>query len=260
MPALHTEFYTSVFSSATALFDDTSVRDAFRSNLHNSNIVYAHALKRLAKEKSGEALADDEFWIACGTNSPQRTVHFVLSCTEGPMGTYPIFIFSPLPLAHISAPFLSSHMERLVQVLYKVLGQQPQRVYSVFSPKPVAHEFKRLWSETTAVASYLEPYYAAKLSFCTRKSFVNRQLTGHPDLIHNPRPAVEADIPKVAPLCYGFAQESVRFVIIANSLSDTCCRSLLSCQRQMPRQKHNSSFGTASCGYTKSSFPMGSQT
>jgi hypothetical protein len=168
----------------------------------------AHALKALARERAGEAPSQDELWIVCYSNSPQPTIDFVLSCTNGPLGKYPIFIFTPHPYSQLTDEFIQPRILRLVHTL---LGVVPlRRVYSIFAPHNVAATFAELWSTHTGVTLDQDPeYYAALLTFCTKRTFVNRQMTINPELVYEIRPAVEDDIPEAAELCHGFAAEAV---------------------------------------------------
>ena len=200
--------FVETFTSASAISDN--VWEALKAKPRDSNIILPHALKSLAEEKSGELPVSNQVWIACSSYNP-RTVDLVLSCTEGPMGSYPIFIFSTRPFASLTHEYL---LPRLVALARKLREAVPiKRVYSVFAPEPITQLFASLWTEATGVEGYTdEPYYAAKLSYCTKRSIVNRQTIVHADLVYDLRPAINDDILDVAELCYDFAAASVSYL------------------------------------------------
>lgn len=124
------------------------------------------------------------------------------------MGKYPIFIFSPHAYHRLNDDFVYPRISRVVPALLAAVSVG--RVYSIFAPESVATTFAELWTKHTSVSMDREPkYYAALLTFCTRRSFINRQMTMNPELIYEIRPAVEDDILEAAELCYGFAAEAV---------------------------------------------------
>jgi hypothetical protein len=141
------------------------------------------------------------------------------------MGTYPIFIFTTHPYHTLNDDIFAQFIDDMIQALRVVVS--PPRVYSVFAPEPLTRTFVDLWTQMTGIQSYQEPYYAAKLSYCTAKTFVNRSTTTFPGLTFDLRPAVEADIPAAALLCYGFAADSVsavyRVCFYTNMLAGAFC-------------------------------------
>jgi len=203
--------FIETFTCASAITD--IVWEALKAKPRDSNTILPHALKSLAEEKSGELPTSNERWIVCSSYN-SHTVDLVLSCTEGPMGSYPIFIFSTRPFADLTEEYLLPRLDALVRAVYEEVPIE--RVYSVFAPDPITQLFVSLWTEATGVQSYTdEPYYAAKLSYCTRRSIVNRQTTVHPDLVYDLRPAVDDDILDVAELCHKFAADCVSIFIIS---------------------------------------------
>ncbi|KAL0058355.1 hypothetical protein AAF712_014974 [Marasmius tenuissimus] len=86
-----------------------------------------------------------------------------------------------------------------------------ERVFSVFAPDDIASIFAQKWSRLTGVNILPEPYYAAKLSYCTKDTFNRRSLTQNPawDL----RPARDEDLPPVAELCRQFAATCEPFIL-----------------------------------------------
>src|SRR5215471_952647 len=108
MPALTSATTTATYTAASSLPE--AVWTSFKSNARNANIMDAHAAKALARERAGEVPSRDELWIVCYTNN---TIDFVLSCTNGPLGKYPIFIFTPLPYHQLSEEFVRFRIQRL---------------------------------------------------------------------------------------------------------------------------------------------------
>jgi hypothetical protein len=198
----------NIFKSASSIPND--VLEALASKSRDSNVILPCLLDSLAKEKSGQIPAHDQVWITCTSYDRQPTVDLVLSCTEGPMGSYPIFIVSLRPFASLTHQYLLPRLIALASALHDTVPVN--RVYSVFAPEPITMLFVSLWTELTGVGSYArEPYYAAKLSYCTKSSFSNRQTTIHPDLVYDLRPADDDDIMDVAELCHNFAAVSVSY-------------------------------------------------
>lgn len=205
MPVPTSGIFTSTYDSASGL--PQQVLDAFKAHPRSSNIMYPHAFEALASECADEPAASPQLWITCSSYDPCPHIDLVLSCTEGSMGKHPIFIFATRSSDELDDQYLFPRVYHLVRALRASVPQH--RVFSVFSLDPVARIFVNIWSELTGVDAYQEPYYAAKLTFCTKKSYVSRQLTIHPDLSYDLRPAVEDDIPEAASLCHDFAFESV---------------------------------------------------
>jgi len=187
------------------------VWDAFHRQECASNIMYPHALKAHTT-KGGEGV---QLWMTCSTPHPNTNedaaLDFILSCTEGPLGSYPIFIFATAPPEDLVKDYLHSRLNALVLHLLALVS--PSRVFSVFAPEPVTQEFAQIWSQYTGIDSYQEPYYAAKLTYCTPSTLSRRRMTLFSDLIYTPRRAHEEDIPALAKLCHEFATTSEPFTL-----------------------------------------------
>ncbi|THU89760.1 hypothetical protein K435DRAFT_802481 [Dendrothele bispora CBS 962.96] len=175
------------------------------------NTIYPHVLKCKNLEAQGLSIQDGQMWIVITSYTSEICIDFVLSCTETRMGKYPIFIVTSRPLSVLSDDFIAPRLNLLIEELRHDVDDR--RIYSVFAQDNVARWFARLWTESTGIDSYREPYYAAKLSFCTPSTFINRSSTTHPSLTFIVRPAVEDDRCAVAQLCHGFASESEPFVL-----------------------------------------------
>lgn len=198
--------HAEVYNSASAIPDD--VWDCLRSNPLTSNILYPYATKALDLEVNRRARpSESNFWIVSYSMSRgSGSVDFVLSCTDGPLGTYPIFIWS-YPGQSLRGEDLSPRIGCLIQKLLQRAG--PHRVYSVFSVEPVSRMFAHLWTRTTGISIIREPYYAAKLTWCSRETLTNSRCPTPPDVMINLRVAEERDVTQVAELCRGFASTSV---------------------------------------------------
>jgi hypothetical protein len=203
MPAAISAPYASTFRKASDL--PQRVWDILNSHSRNANVILPQANKALVAELAGEPI-EDCLWITCNLYS---TVELVLACTPGDMGDYPVFIFTSLPSNQLTTEYLRPRIELLAEALRGEPGSI-QRAYSVYSPSPITKLFVDAWTRITGVKNYKnEPYYAANITFCTRRSFINRQTSVHPSLTYDLRPAVATDIVHIAPLCHGFAAESV---------------------------------------------------
>ncbi|KAJ7255975.1 hypothetical protein C8J57DRAFT_1437048 [Mycena rebaudengoi] len=201
MPSL-LEPYTTTYRSASSLPDE--VWSALKANPQNSNIILPIALKSLAREKNQETAGNDQCWIAVYSHG---AVDFVLSCTNGDIATYPIFISTTHPIHHLTPDFLLPRLILLAKALHAAVPIE--RVYSVFAPDAVTTMFVEIWSSLTDVGAYEDDsYYHAKLSYCTKRSFVNRKMPVFPGLVYELRPAVDSDLEGVADLCYQFAADS----------------------------------------------------
>lgn len=174
--------------------------------------------KYQVKERQGDRIGADEFWIICSTTrqtsrGPQTRLDFVLTCTFGIMGKYPVFIYGIKYSEELTEQYLEIRIMKLVRTLAERLPDAVarRRVYSVFAATPVADAFARRWTEKTGIDSLEKAYYDAKFSYCLPHALAGPLSPSRVDhsYIVNIRPGVEADILAVSDLCYGFAAESV---------------------------------------------------
>ena len=196
----------SVFRHSSAL--PPMVWDAFRQHERNANIMYPHAIADLTAPNDASR---PQLWLTCSSyhsSTSPFTLDFVLSCTEGPLGSYPIFIFTTAPFdTLLDTMYVYPRIKALVDALLQNIPSE--RVFSVFAQEPVTRVFTSLWEANTRISSYKTPYYAANLTYCTKQTFVNRSTTLIPGISFTPRLAVESDIDAVTSLCKGFAATSV---------------------------------------------------
>lgn len=182
-----------------------------------ANTILPHAAKVLQAEEQSQPVGS-QLWLVCF--SPH--IEFILSCTEGPLGTYPVFIFTPIPFNELVGKDLDAPMSNLCQALLDAVGRQ--RVFSVFAVRPVTEAFVRRWSSLANIAPDVQPYYDAIFTFCTKERLMqckevatSQQVTLHKSPLTNrnvvavdSRRALPKDIDRVAILCRDFAATSVR--------------------------------------------------
>lgn len=218
MPGIVTKYNNTVYTTATSIPQD--VVDYLEHDAQNSNILLPHLLKTRNLEAQG--IYGENAWIV-STSYPdslsQPVIDFVLSCTTGSLGNYPIFIYHAQSLATLNPSYLIPRMLSLAERLGEAVPTA--RVFSVFAVEPVARAFADAWTNLKGVsvahtdvkANLTHEYYAALLTYCNSRSFRPRQQSTHPTYQFDMRPAVIQDIPEVAELCYGFAAESEPFTM-----------------------------------------------
>lgn len=210
MPSVGPSFAIEVFHSATEL--PILVWDAFRAHPCDSNVMYPHAEKSREQERQGGSSLG--LWITCTTSSTRGTpvVDFVLSCTEGPLGSYPIFLFTTISKTVQHSDYCSRRVNHITRRLVREVA--PERVFSVFAPDQVTRTFASAWSAETGIRLDSNAvYYAAKSTYCTKRSLRHKADTLLPGVEYDTRPAQDRDLAACAELCYGFAKESEPFVL-----------------------------------------------
>ncbi|KAJ3002380.1 hypothetical protein NUW54_g5877 [Trametes sanguinea] len=184
-----------------------SVWSALEKDPRSSNIIYATAAKIA---KADASLEPCNLWAVCKIAGQDSEVIFILSCTRGPIGDYPIFIYTPLSRAVLTDDFLYLPMLSMVRALQAHVP--PERVFSVFALDAVADKFAATWTAETGVRLADQPtYYHAKLLCCTKATIGN--------IVHEENTSVQirraraADVSALARLCHGFASTSEPFVL-----------------------------------------------
>jgi hypothetical protein len=204
--------------SSIRRFDRTSgsipkdVSDILHAYAARANVILPHAEKVFGIQEFFPAITPDseQFWLVC-SKPGTSAIKFVLSCTEGPMGKYPIFIVPTVPIPELTPELLDDSMKAFCDALLSGPGFRTQRVYSVFSVDKVARAFAGAWEGITGIKLIEEPYYYdAIFTMCTPDTLV---IAAPPppsdDLVIEMRLAVEQDAPKIALLCEDFAATSV---------------------------------------------------
>lgn len=229
------QVFTIVFHCPTKLLN--AVEHELAKRPKESNIVYAHAYKlsrlKQQQQQQHQYIAPNQFWIACystrrygdptGVGSSSSTLasssspvlDFVVSCTEGSLGTYPLFIYSNHPAsASDNHAFLEPRMTAIANTL---LNQVPtQRVFSVFSLTAITRAFAAKWSALTGSRIVQgDPWYSATSSYCTLSTFRGARSVSECNYEpgHSLRRASWADLDECAALCQEFASTSPPFTL-----------------------------------------------
>ncbi|OAX39698.1 hypothetical protein K503DRAFT_781940 [Rhizopogon vinicolor AM-OR11-026] len=213
MPAL-ADHLVRQYLSASSLPE--AVWTILYSNEAAANIILPHAVKVLQAEEQSQPVGS-QLWLV--SFSPH--IEFILSCTDGPLGTYPIFIFTPIPFNELVGKDLDTPMSSLCHALLATVGRQ--RVFSVFAVQPITEAFVRQWSSLANTTPVAQPYYDAIFTFCTKQMLMhckrvvaNQHATLHktsPDVAVDLRRASPKDIDRVAILCRDFAATSYPFIL-----------------------------------------------
>lgn len=191
-----------------------------------SNIILPFAIK--ARKSEGLPVSNTRgtaYWSAARVVSPSRvpqqfwmtqwtvrgaasipSLDFVVAVTEGQLGAYPVFIWSPHASIDMSSTFLTPRIQGIVARLRQAVPAE--RVFSVFAQDPVVEAFTNFWTQATGKIPEAEAFYAAKFSYCTAKSI---QPAPQLPLGHELRLATLADLDQCAQLCKEFADDSVYF-------------------------------------------------
>ncbi|KZT05843.1 uncharacterized protein LAESUDRAFT_680336 [Laetiporus sulphureus 93-53] len=213
MPSVSASYVVKTYTSANDL--PAEVWQAFDAHARDSNIVYPFAKKARLHERSRGHHRGADVWLVCyshqhGSGTP--SVDFVLSCTEGPFGPYPVFIFTPIPSTKLDPHHFLPRLEVLAYTLQQAVP--PERVFSVFALETITRAFAAIWMRETGIPLDPEPeYYAAKFTYCTKETIKFRQTTTLSDVSYQLRLATETDIQDAAKLCFGFAATSEPFVL-----------------------------------------------
>ncbi|KAL1744822.1 acyl-CoA N-acyltransferase [Schizophyllum fasciatum] len=190
-----------------------AVWNTLEEHAASANIVYAGALKtRRQEEQRNRPAAPGQAWITSSVltrNGP--VVDFILSCSDGAMGGYPVFIFTTHRISSLNRDNLYPRLGPIAEALLKAVPTH--RVYSVFAPDIIATTFTEIWQKLTAIAPERELYYHAAFSRLPRRAFRDRAPSNIHGMDFQLRPAVDADIPRVAALCKGFASTSDPFTL-----------------------------------------------
>ncbi|EIW87018.1 hypothetical protein CONPUDRAFT_116004 [Coniophora puteana RWD-64-598 SS2] len=201
MPSLVATSRVTVFKTARSLLD--AYGKDLKACAGPANIILPIA------EKACYANDGRNTWLIYKKSEISSPL-LILSCTQGDMGAYPIFIFTPLSIAELQHEDIDGAVRELCQTLLGAVERK--RVYSVFAVKPVAETFATVWSEVSGVAAIPEPYYDATFSYCT-KSSITRSHSYRPDLVFELRRGQYEDIEGIAMLCRDFSRTSEPFVL-----------------------------------------------
>ncbi|KAG1828080.1 hypothetical protein EV424DRAFT_1536850 [Suillus variegatus] len=158
--------------------------NALHSNAARANLVLPHAEKVFGRQKFTPKIdATEQLWLAYSQPGTSE-ISLMLSCTEGPLGKYPLFIIPTIPIADFTPELIESSTEALCSALLDEPGFRKERVFSVFSVETITEAFALTWERLTGIGRIEKPYYSAFFS---------------------PRLAVEQDADEIAKLCRDFA-------------------------------------------------------
>ena len=169
--------------------------------------------KCLELDKVGQS-PPDHLWIAI--YSRLGTVALVLSCTDGYMGAYPVFIVNTSPINDSDLAWCMHQSTLTLQRHVPV-----ERVYSVFGPIKITQLFCGMWTQLTGVQAEKHPYYDAKISCLRRRESLQQPVTPSESSTPDVGLATQADILPIARLCYAFASDSVSHRLPSVSYSRT---------------------------------------
>ncbi|KAG1747345.1 hypothetical protein EDB19DRAFT_300124 [Suillus lakei] len=206
--------------SSVRRFDRTNIPedvwDALRGNAARANVILPHA-EKVSSHK--EILpGSEQIWLVY-SEPGNSDVKFILSCTEGPLGKYPLFIVPIAPNTELIPELLQGPMEAFCEVLLNEVGVRRQRVFSVFSVEPVTKAFANAWEKIAEIDCIKEPYYDAIFSMCTPETLVRTGPQSEDEIIEL-RLAVPQDAGKISTLCQEFANTSHPFVLTSEQASE----------------------------------------
>ncbi|KAG2062664.1 hypothetical protein BDR04DRAFT_1112087 [Suillus decipiens] len=188
---------------------------ALLANAARANLILPHAEKVFGHQRfTPKIVATGQFWLVYSKPGTSE-IHFILACSEGSLGKYPLYIVPTVPIADLTPERLQSSMEALCSALLNEPGFKRERVFSVFSVEKVAETFVLEWEKVAKINRIKEPYYNAILSVCTESTLVRQQRAPRPsdDVILEPRLAAKQDADQIAVLCHEFAATSPPFIL-----------------------------------------------
>ncbi|KAG2118010.1 uncharacterized protein F5147DRAFT_833142 [Suillus discolor] len=189
--------------------------NALLSNAARANLVLPHAEKVFGRQIFTPRIdSAEQLWLTYSKPGTSE-ISLVLSCTEGPLDKYPLFIIPTIPIAEFTPEFLESSMMALCSALVEEPGFRKERVFSIFSVENIAEAFALTWERLTGIGRIEKPYYSAFFSVCTESTLVRQERPPRPseDVILDPRLAVEQDAEEIAKLCREFAKTSEPFTL-----------------------------------------------
>ncbi|KAG1802301.1 uncharacterized protein HD556DRAFT_812868 [Suillus plorans] len=201
-------------NSSVRRFDRTNIPEDVwgalrdRDNAARANVILPHAEKVSSHQEflSGS----EQLWLVY-SEPATSDIRFILSCTEGPLGKYPIFIIPVAPI-QLASELLQGPMEAFCEALLNEADFRRQRVFSVFSVEPVSRAFASAWEKIAEIKCINKPYYDAFFSACTPGTLV-RNGPQPVDEVIELRLAVPQDADKISILCENFSTTSDPFIL-----------------------------------------------
>jgi hypothetical protein len=186
-----------------------------------ANVVLPFAKKALNFPRGG---GREHLWIALYDYT--NNVEFVLSCTKGPLGNYPIFIVASKSSAQIAQEEKRGKniSDSLLSLILCLLNEvPPQRVFSIFSIAKVAEKFAEIFEAHTreeyGIQAVQDPYYDATFTFCTSETLKKpldalSSFPGSDDVVIALRRADMSHLKEVKAMCKAFSETSVGTVYV----------------------------------------------
>ena len=178
-----------------------AVLQALENVATSANIMLPTFYKCLDSEKAGQS-PPGHLWVVI--YSRPGKVALVLSCTDGYMGAYPIFIINTNPIDNDD---LATYIRLSALTLQRHVAIE--RVYSVFAPIRITELFTKIWTQLTGVQAETHPYYDAKISCLRWHEGLEQPVIPSGSSMFEVGLATQADILAVAKLCHAFAIDSV---------------------------------------------------
>lgn len=225
-PVLQSSTSTTVYHSAAAFLDD--VEHHLKTQEMTCNTILPLAQKYRRREGGRRNVpssptgapgstppAFDNVWFASWSSSPSQhaILDFVLAVTHSPLGkTLPVFI-QPAHPTSLDPITLHARLFDLTKTLVGTVSRR--RVFAVFAPTPVTCAFTQCWRTLTGAIPIETPFYAAALSYVTRRTITGGDTTvkrlqskGKRQLPYILQLATLHDLDDVARLCKAFADDA----------------------------------------------------
>ncbi|KAG1761117.1 hypothetical protein EDD22DRAFT_780257 [Suillus occidentalis] len=187
-----------------------------RDNVARANVILPHAEKVSSHQ---ELLpGSEQLWLVY-SEPATSDIRYILSCTEGPLGKYPLFIVPIAPI-ELTPELLQGPMEAFCEALLNEADFERQRVFSVFSVEPVSQAFASAWEKITEIKRIDAPYYDALFSICTPETLVRNGPQSRDEEIEL-RLAVPAGcLIRFLQLCQEFANTSPPYFLTPEQASE----------------------------------------
>jgi hypothetical protein len=196
MPSISSQFEVS--SRATDI--SPVALQALENAPVDASVILPTLYKCIELDKVGQS-PPGHLWIVIYSRT--GSVALVLSCTDGYMEAYPIFIVNTSPIEDND---LATHIDLLTLILQRHVPVE--RVYSVFGPIRITQVFSNMWTQLTGIQAEPSPYYDAKVSCLRRHKGLGQSITSGRSTFEVGL-ATQADILPIAKLCHAFASDSV---------------------------------------------------
>ncbi|KAF8215922.1 hypothetical protein K438DRAFT_1901685 [Mycena galopus ATCC 62051] len=150
----------------------------------SANILLAHALVRApvesvlteckfitsadvqAKHTSSQPVSAPNLWLTVWLQRPKfpPVLELALSC----IGTYPVFMWTPVEPGLQSSQWLDSRIRAVAAHLHACIA--PERVFAAFGTTALVTTFADAWTGLTGIQIDAKPLYKAFSALCTRQT------------------------------------------------------------------------------------------